>query len=103
LLDWLALRLRDSGWDQRTMMRLMVTSATYRQSAAATPALLEKDPSNRLLARGPRHRLDAEQLRDQALAASGLLVAKLGGRPVRPYQPEGIWEDVAMKESTTRF
>lgn len=85
------------------MMRLMVTSATYRQSAAATPALLEKDPANRLLARGPRHRLDAEQLRDQALAASGLLVAKLGGRPVRPYQPEGIWEDVAMKESTTRF
>ena len=103
LLDWLALRLRDSGWDQRAMMRLMVTSATYRQSAAATPALLEKDPANRLLARGPRHRLDAEQLRDQALAASGLLVAKLGGRPVRPYQPEGIWEDVAMKESTTRF
>ncbi len=103
LLDWLALRFRDSGWDQRAMARLMVTSATYRQSAAATPALLEKDPANRLLARGPRHRLDAEQLRDQALAASGLLVRRLGGRPVRPYQPEGIWEDVAMKESTTRF
>jgi mono/diheme cytochrome c family protein len=103
LLDWLALRFRDSGWDQRAMARLMVTSATYRQSAAAAPALLEKDPANRLLARGPRHRLDAEQLRDQALAASGLLVRRLGGRPVRPYQPEGIWEDVAMKESTTRF
>ncbi len=103
LLDWLAVEFRESGWDYRRLVKLMVTSATYRQSAAATPALLERDPANRLLARGPRYRLDAEQLRDQALAASGLLVAKLGGRPVRPYQPEGIWEDVAMKESTTRF
>ncbi len=103
LLDWLAVEFRESGWDYRRLMRLMVTSATYRQSAAATPALLERDPENRLLARGPRHRLDAEQLRDQALASSGLLVAKVGGRPVRPYQPDGIWEDVAMKESTTRF
>lgn len=103
LLDWLAVEFRESGWDYRRMARLMVTSATYRQSAAIPPALLERDPDNRLLARGPRHRLDAEQLRDQALAASGLLVAKLGGRPTRPYQPEGIWEEVAMKESTTRF
>ncbi len=103
LLDWLAVEFRESGWDFRRMARLMVTSATYRQSAAIPPALLERDPDNRLLARGPRHRLDAEQLRDQALAASGLLVAKLGGRPARPYQPEGIWEEVAMKESTTRF
>jgi mono/diheme cytochrome c family protein/cytochrome c553 len=103
LLDWLAVDFRESGWDYRRLVKLMVTSATYRQSAVATPALLERDPANRLLARGPRHRLDAEQLRDQALAASGLLVAKLGGRPVRPYQPEGIWEDVAMKESTTRY
>jgi hypothetical protein len=103
LLDWLAVEFRASGWDFRRMARLMVTSATYRQSAAVSPALLERDPANRLLARGPRHRLDAEQLRDQALAASGLLVAKLGGRPVRPYQPEGIWEAVAMKESTTRY
>jgi cytochrome c553 len=103
LLDWLAVEFRESGWDYRRLVRLMVTSATYRQSAAATPALLERDPANRWLARGPRHRLDAEQLRDQALAASGLLVAKVGGYPVRPYQPEGIWEDVAMKESTTRF
>ncbi|MBL9202864.1 MAG: DUF1553 domain-containing protein [Opitutaceae bacterium] len=103
LLDWLAVEFRESGWDYRKLVRLMVTSATYRQSAAVTPALLERDPANRLLARGPRHRLDAEQLRDQALAASGLLVAKLGGRPVRPYQPEGIWEEVAMKQSTTRF
>ncbi|MBL9189851.1 MAG: DUF1553 domain-containing protein [Opitutaceae bacterium] len=103
LLDWLAVEFRASGWDYRRLVRLMVTSATYRQSAAVTPALLERDPENRLLARGPRHRLDAEQLRDQALAASGLLVARLGGRPVRPYQPEGIWEEVAMKQSTTRF
>jgi len=103
LLDWLAVEFRESGWDYRRLVKLTVTSATYRQSAVATPALLERDPVNRLLARGPRHRLDAEQLRDQALAASGLLVAKLGGHPVRPYQPEGIWEDVAMKESTTRY
>jgi len=103
LLDWLAVEFRESGWDYRRMARLMVTSATYRQSAVISPILLERDPSNRLLARGPRYRLDAEQLRDQALAASGLLVAKLGGRPVRPYQPDGIWEDVAMKDSTTRF
>lgn len=103
LLDWLAVDFRESGWDYRRIVRLMVTSATYRQSATVAPALLERDPNNRLLARGPRYRLDAEQLRDQALAASGLLVAKLGGRPARPYQPEGIWEDVAMKESTTRF
>ncbi|MCX6954361.1 MAG: DUF1553 domain-containing protein [Verrucomicrobia bacterium] len=103
LLDWLAVDFRESGWDYRRLVRLMVTSATYRQSAAVTPALLERDPANRLLARGPRYRLDAEQLRDQALAASGLLVTKLGGRPVRPYQPEGVWEDVAMKESTTRY
>ncbi len=103
LLDWLAVEFRDGGWNYRHLVRLIVTSATYRQSAVVLPALLERDPANRLLARGPRYRLEAEQLRDQALAASGLLVAKLGGRPVRPYQPEGIWEDVAMKESTTRF
>jgi hypothetical protein len=103
LLDWLAVDFRESGWDYRRLMRQLVTSAAYRQSAAASPALLERDPANRLLVRGPRYRLDAEQLRDQALAASGLLVTKLGGRPVRPYQPEGIWEEVAMKESTTRY
>ncbi len=103
LLDWLAVELRESGWDFRRLVRLMVTSATYRQSAVVTPTLLERDPGNRLLARGPRYRLDAEQLRDQALAASGLLVTKLGGRSVHPYQPDGIWEEIAMKESTTRF
>jgi hypothetical protein len=103
LLDWLAVEFRESGWDYRRLVRLIVTSATYRQSAVVTSQLLERDPANRLLARGPRYRLDAEQLRDQALAASGLLVTRVGGRPVRPYQPEGIWEEVAMKESTTRF
>ena len=103
LLDWLAVELRESGWDYRKLVRLIVTSATYRQSAAVSADTFEKDPANRLLARGPRYRLDAEQLRDQVLAASGLLVTKVGGRPVRPYQPEGVWEDVAMKESTTRF
>jgi hypothetical protein len=103
LLDWLAVEFRESGWDYRKLVRLMVTSAAYRQSAAVTPRLLERDPANRLLARGPRYRLDAEQLRDQALAVSGLLVPKIGGRSVRPYQPEGIWEEIAMKESTTRF
>jgi hypothetical protein len=103
LLDWLAVEFRESGWDYRRMVRMMVTSATYRQSAAASPEARERDPDNRLLARGPRYRLEAEQLRDQALAASGLLVAKVGGHPVRPYQPDGIWEEVAMKQSTTRF
>jgi hypothetical protein len=103
LLDWLAVDFRDSGWDYRRLVRQLVMTSTYRQSAAVSPALLERDPANVLLARGPRYRLDAEQLRDQVLAASGLLVTKLGGRPVRPYQPEGIWEEVAMKQSTTRF
>ncbi len=103
LLDWLAVDFRENGWDHRRLLRQLVTSATYRQSAAVSPALLERDPANRLLARGPRHRLDAEALRDQALAASNLLVRTIGGRPVKPYQPDSIWEDVAMKESTTRF
>jgi len=103
LLDWLAVEFRESGWNYRQLVRTLVMSATYRQSAAVTPQLLELDPANRLLARGPRARLDAEQIRDQALAASGLLVPKLGGRPVQPYQPEGIWEDVAMKQSTTLY
>jgi len=103
LLDWLAVDFRESGWDVRRLVRGIVTTATYRQSARISPELLERDPDNRLLARGPRSRLDAEQLRDQALSASGLLVSKLHGRPVKPYQPEGIWEEVAMKESTTRF
>ena len=90
LLDWLALRLRDSGWDQRAMMRLMVTSATYRQSAAATPALLEKDPANRLLARGARFRGDAEVVRDSALTIAGLLHPRVGGPSIFPPVPENV-------------
>ena len=86
----------------KRLYRLLVTSAAYRQSAAATPERLAKDPSNKLLSRGPRFRMDAEMLRDSALAASGLLVDKIGGPPVKPYQPPGIWEEVAMPESNTK-
>ena len=78
------------------MQRLIVTSATYRQSSTVTPALLEKDPENRLLARGPRFRLPAEMIRDNALAASGLLIDAIGGPSVLPYQPAGLWEEMAF-------
>lgn len=103
LLDWLAVEFMDSGWNARHVLKLLVTSATYRQSPAVTPEKLEKDPYNRLLARGPRTRLEAEALRDLALSASGLLSAKVGGPSVKPYQPVGIWEAVAMEQSNTRF
>jgi len=96
LLDWLAVDFRENGWDVKRLVRSIVTSATYRQTSVVTPALLEKDPENRLLGRGPRHRLPAWMLRDQALAVSGLLVEKPGGRPVNPYQPEGIWEEATF-------
>jgi hypothetical protein len=102
LLDWLAIEFRETGWDVKKLFRLMVLSATYRQSSAVTPEKLEKDADNKLLSRGPRFRLDAEMVRDYALAASGLLVAKIGGPSVRPYQPEGVWEAVAMIGSNTR-
>jgi mono/diheme cytochrome c family protein len=102
LLDWLALEFRDSGWDVKKLFKLMVMSAAYRQSAAVTPEKLELDPDNRLLARGPRFRMDAEMVRDYALAASGLLVSKLGGPSVKPYQPPGVWEAIAMNVSNTR-
>ena len=94
LLDWLAVRFMDSGWDLKALIEVIVTSATYRQSSVPTPELLARDPDNRQLARGPRFRLPAEIIRDQALAASGLLVPKLGGPSVRPYQPDGLWEAV---------
>ncbi len=87
LLDWLALAYRDCGWDTKRLLKLLVTSATYRQSALVTAELAERDPYNRLLARGPRVRLAAEVVRDQALAASGLLSAKMFGPPVQPQQP----------------
>jgi hypothetical protein len=102
LLDWLAVEFRESGWDIKRFFKLMVTSAAYRQSAQVTAEKLDKDPDNRLLSRGPRYRLDAEMVRDYALSASGLLVRKIGGPSVRPYQPEGVWEAVAMIGSNTR-
>ncbi len=102
LLDWLASEFISSGWDHRHMVKLMVTSAAYRQSGVVSHEKLEKDPANRLLARGPRHRLDAEQIRDLALSGSGLLSTKVGGPSVKPYQPEGIWEAVAMPQSNTK-
>ena len=96
LLDWLAVEFRESGWDVKHILKLIVTSRTYRQSANLTPALLAADPENALLTRGPRFRVDSRFLRDQALALSGLLVEKIGGVPVMPYQPPGIWEDISF-------
>jgi hypothetical protein len=101
LLDWLAVEFRESGWDVKKFFKLMVMSATYRQSAAATAEKIKADPDNRLLSRGPRFRMDAEMVRDYALAASGLLTPTIGGPSVRPYQPKGVWEAVAMQESNT--
>jgi hypothetical protein len=95
LLDWLALHYQnDLHWDTKALLRELVTSATYRQSAATTPALLAKDPRNRLLAHGPQQRLTAEMVRDEALLASGLLSTTMGGPPVMPPQPAGIWNSV---------
>ncbi|HEY1191580.1 MAG TPA: DUF1553 domain-containing protein [Gemmata sp.] len=101
LLDWVAVEF-NSHWDIKKFFKLLVTSATYRQAAVATPEKLDKDFDNRLMSRGPRFRMDAEMIRDQALAASGLLVRRLGGPSVKPYQPEGVWEAVAMIGSNTR-
>jgi hypothetical protein len=98
LLDWLATEFIRCGWDVKAMQKLIVTSATYRQQSQATPELLQRDPENRLLARGPRHRLAAEMVRDQALYAAGLLVEKLGGPSVKPYQPAGLWQDQSMQD-----
>ena len=95
LLDWLAVDFRENGWDRKRMIRLILTSRTYRQSSATTAALIDRDPRNELLARGPRFRLTAEQIRDQALAISGLLVERLGGPSVRPYQPGDLWRQVS--------
>jgi hypothetical protein len=97
LIDWLAAEFIASGWDTKAMLRLLVTSATYRQSSKFTPAAHERDPDNRLLARGPRFRLQGEFVRDQALAASGLLVRKLGGPSVKPYHPPGLYEQVVSQ------
>jgi len=102
LLDWLASEYRESGWNTRHMVRLLVTSRAFRRDAAIAPEHLAADPENRLLARGPRIRLDAEQIRDNALAVSGLLVPTLGGRGTRPYQPDNIWEPVGFAGSNTQ-
>src|SRR5262249_11327246 len=130
LLDWLAVTFRDgeaerlgdkgtggqgdkgnpqsairspqsTGWSMKSLVRLVVTSSTYRQSSATTPALLEKDPYNRLLGRGPRFRMEAEMIRDVTLAASGLLSRKLGGPSVFPLQPEGVWKSPYSDEKWT--
>jgi hypothetical protein len=98
LLDWLATEFVTSNWSQKALHRLIVTSATYRQSASTTAALLEQDPYNRLLARGPRFRLAAETIRDVTLAASGLLSLKMGGPSVFPPQPDGIWDNPYSSE-----
>jgi hypothetical protein len=97
LLDWLATELVRSGWDMLAMQRQIVTSATYRQEARVTPTMLQLDPKNQLLARGPRFRLSAEMVRDNALAIAGLLVDRPGGPSVKPYQPDGLWEDVTVE------
>lgn len=103
LLDWLAVEFRESGWDVKKFFKLLVTSATYRQAATTTKEKLTKDAPNRLLARGPRFRMDAEMIRDHALAASGLLVNRIGGPSLRPYQPSGIWDSVGLPEGNTRI
>ena len=94
LLDWLATEFVRTGWDVRALQKIIVMSATYRQSSRLTPELLARDPDNRLLARGPSMRLSADIVRDQALAIAGLLVNKIGGASVRPYQPEGLWNEI---------
>ena len=101
LLDWLALELVNHDWDVKAFMRSIVLSSTYRQSSRVSPELLARDPGNRLLARGPRYRLDAEMLRDQALEVSGLLVNRLGGPSVKPPQPAGLWHSVGYSGSNT--
>ena len=102
LLDWLAVKFVEDGWDVQRLVKRILTSHAYRQSSRTTPAVLKMDPENRLLARAPRFRLDAEVLRDQALSLSGLLVSTQGGRGVLPYQPPNIWEPVGFASSNTR-
>ncbi len=103
LLDWLAGEFMQSGWDIQHMLRLILNSATYQQSSRVGPALLAADPDNRLLARGPRFRLHAEFVRDQALAAAGLLSEKIGGKSVKPYHPPGLYELVTAGSTTNTY
>ena len=101
LLDWLTVEFIQSGWNVKHLHRLIVTSATYRQSSAMRGQGVQDDPQNRLLARGPRFRMDAEMIHDHALAVSGLLVECVGGPSVRPYQPTGLWKAVGYSGSNT--
>jgi uncharacterized protein DUF1553/uncharacterized protein DUF1549 len=101
LLDWLAVEFRESGWDVKHLFRLLVSSSAYRQAAEVSDVKLEKDPDNELISRGPRFRMDAEMIRDLALAASDLLVTTVGGPSVKPYQPPDVWEVVSLPESDT--
>ncbi|MGP8269379.1 MAG: DUF1553 domain-containing protein [Terracidiphilus sp.] len=101
LLDWLAVEFRESGWNMKHMYKLMVMSAAYRQSSKSTPEQLSKDPKNLLLAHGPRFRMDAEMLRDIAIESGGLLVNRIGGPSVKPYQPANVWEQVGFDASDT--
>jgi hypothetical protein len=103
LLDWLAVEFMESGWDLQHIIKLITASASYQQSGKVTSNHREKDPTNLYLARHPRHRLEAEQIRDLALSASALLSHKIGGPSVKPYQPGGVWEAVAMNQSDTRY
>jgi hypothetical protein len=102
LLDWLAVEFVENGWDLHHLLRTIVTSSTYRQSSVISEQELELDPENTWLARGPRYRLDAEQIRDLTLESSGLLNKEIGGPSVKPYQPKGIWSSVAMPQSNTK-
>jgi len=102
LLDWLAVRFMESGWNVKQLLKTIVTSATYRQSSHASGELIQGDPENRLLARGPRHRLDAETIRDNVLATSGLLVEKIGGPSVYPYHPKGLWLELNNRPGYSR-
>ncbi|MCA9082353.1 MAG: DUF1553 domain-containing protein, partial [Planctomycetaceae bacterium] len=102
LLDWLAVTFRENGWDVKQFVKLLVTSHAYRQSADFSGKGPEVDPENRLLSRGPRFREDAEMVRDSALFVSGLLNPTMGGKSVKPYQPENIWEPVAFGGSNTK-
>ena len=100
LLDWLATTFVDSGWNLKALQKRIVLSATYRQDSRLDAKRLEQDPANEWLARGPSYRLAAEQIRDSALAASGLLVRTVGGPSVYPYQPPGLWEALATRNAT---
>ena len=98
LLDWLSIYFQDVGWDVKKLIKKIVLSSTYKQSSLITKSHLDLDPQNQLLSRGPRYRLPAEMVRDNVLKISGLLVDKIGGEPVKPYQPDGIWAQLSSSK-----